>query len=64
MDTILETLGLTSGELIQLLVLGVALMIVLFLARLAFKLTATLIRIGCIGIILIVAVVFILNLLN
>ena len=64
MDGLLGSLGLTTAELTQLIFLGVVLLIGLFVLRVAFKLTATLFRIGCFGIILIVAAVYILNLLS
>ncbi|MFQ5400068.1 MAG: hypothetical protein ACE5E7_10770 [Anaerolineae bacterium] len=64
MDAILNSIGLTSGELSQLVVLGVILLVGLFLLRIVFKLTATLFRVGCFAILFIVAAVFILNLLN
>ncbi len=62
--SLFETIGLASAELTQLIVLGVILFVGLFLARIVFKLTAALFRIGCFGIIFILAAVFILNLLN
>lgn len=64
MDTLLESVGLTSGELTQLIILGIILIIGLFLARIALKLTAALFRIGCFAAILIIAVVFVINALN
>lgn len=62
--SLFETIGLASAELTQMIVLGVILLVGLFLARIAFKLTAALFRIGCFGIIFILGAVFILNLLN
>jgi len=62
MDTLLESVGLASGELTRLLVLGVVLLVGLILARIALKLTASLFRIGCLSIFLIVAAVFLFNL--
>ncbi|MCP4425091.1 MAG: hypothetical protein GY803_11395 [Chloroflexi bacterium] len=64
MSELLASLGLTSGELTQLITLGVILLIGLFLARMLFKLTATLFRVGCFAALFIVAAVFVLNLLN
>jgi len=62
MDSLLEAVGMTSGEFTRLLILGLLLLVGLFMARVALKLTATLFRIGCLGIFLIVAVVFLLDL--
>jgi hypothetical protein len=64
MESLLQNLGLSSGEMTQVIVLSVILIIGLFLARIALKLTAALFRIGCFVAILIVAAVFFLNLLN
>lgn len=64
MDSIAQLIGLTGAELIQLLGVAIALLIGLFLLRLAFKLTASLIRIGCIGIFLIVGVLFLVQFLS
>lgn len=64
MDSLLETIGLTSGELTQLIVLAGILIVGLFLARVALKLTAALFRIGCFAVILIVAAVFALKMFN
>jgi hypothetical protein len=58
MDAFPQILGLTGQEITQLAILAVALLIGLFLLRLAFRLTATLLRVGCIGIFIIVALVF------
>lgn len=51
------TTGFETGEFTQLLVIAVALVVVLVFARIAFKLTATLFRIGC-GVILLIAAAF------
>ncbi len=64
MTGFLTSLGLSSGELTQLIVLGAALLVGLFLLRMVFKLTATLFRVGCFAVLFIVAAVFVLNLLN
>lgn len=64
MDALLESIGLTSGEFTQMLVLGVLLLVGLIMARVALKLTATLFRIGCFGIFLIVAILFFFNILG
>lgn len=64
MDAFSGVLGLNTAELTQLLILGVVLLVGLFVLRVAFKLTATLFRVGCFGILLIVAAVYILRLLG
>ncbi|MCB9419193.1 MAG: hypothetical protein H6667_05285 [Ardenticatenaceae bacterium] len=64
MSELLNSIGLASGEVTQLIVLAVVLLVGLFLLRVAFKLTATLFRVGCFAILFIVAAVFVLNLLN
>ncbi len=64
MDALLETIGLTSGELSQTLILGVILLVGLFLLRGVFKLTATIFRLGCLGILFIIGAVLLINLLN
>lgn len=64
MDELLNTIGLASGELTQIVILAVVLLVGLFLLRVLFKLTATLFRVGCFAILFIVAAVFVMNLLN
>jgi hypothetical protein len=64
MDELLNSIGLASGEVTQLIILAVVLLVGLFLLRVLFKLTATLFRVGCFAILFIVAAVFVLNLLN
>lgn len=64
MNDLLNSIGLASGEVTQLIVLAVVLLVGLFLLRMLFKLTATLFRVGCFAILFIVAAVFVLNLLN
>ena len=59
----METLiNLPPEEITRLVVITAVLLIVLFLARLAFKLTATLVRLGCLTIFLIVMAIAILRL--
>lgn len=60
----MESFGLTTQEITQLAILAVGLLGGLFLLRVLFRLTATLLRIGCIGIVFIVGVVFLLQLFN
>lgn len=54
MDTFLN---METAELTRLVVIGAVLLVGLFMARLAFKLTASLMRIGCLAIFLIVAAI-------
>lgn len=49
--------NLQTEDFTQLIIITAVLLVVLFLARLAFKLTASLMRIGCLAIFLIVAAV-------
>jgi len=64
MDGIAQLVGVDVAQLTQLLTLGVILLVGLFVLRTVFKLTAAIFRIGCFGIIFIVAAVFILQLLG
>ncbi|MCC6602540.1 MAG: hypothetical protein IT327_04990 [Anaerolineae bacterium] len=50
-------LNLETAELTRLVIIAVVLLVGLFLARLAFKLTASLMRIGCLAVFLIVAAI-------
>ena len=52
MDALTELIGLTSQEFMQLVIVGIILVVGLFILRAAFKLTATLLRMGCIGIVI------------
>ena len=61
MDTLLN---LESAEIIRLIVIAAVLLFGLFLARLAFKLTASLMRIGCLAIFLIVAGIALIQMLG
>ncbi|HEX6383800.1 MAG TPA: hypothetical protein VF177_03940 [Anaerolineae bacterium] len=62
MDALAELLGLTAADLTQLIILGVILLVALLVLRVIFRLTTTLFRLGCFGILLIVAAVFFLQL--
>jgi hypothetical protein len=64
MNDLLNSIGLASTEVTQLIILAVVLLVGLFLLRLVFKLTATLFRVGCFAVLFIVAAVFVMNLLN
>lgn len=54
-------LNMETAELTRLAIIGVVLLVGLFFARLAFKLTASLMRIGCLAIFLIVAAIALLQ---
>ncbi|WP_420645524.1 hypothetical protein [Candidatus Leptofilum sp.] len=56
--------NLQAEDITQLIVIAAVLLIVLFLARLAFKLTASLMRIGCLTIFFIVAAVALLRMFS
>lgn len=64
MTELLDAIGLASGEVNQIIILAVVLLVGLFLVRTLFKLTKTLFRVGCFAILFIVVAVFVLNLLN
>ncbi len=61
MDTLLN---LQPEEITQLVVIAAVLLIGLFLARLAFKLTASLIRMGCLAIFFIIAAIALIQMLK
>jgi hypothetical protein len=63
MDTLLEFIGLTSAEFTRIVVLGIILLVILIVGRVALKLTATLFKIGCFAILLIVGAVYIISVL-
>jgi hypothetical protein len=61
----METLlNLQPEEITRLVVIAAVLLIGLFLARLAFKLTASLIRMGCLAIFFIVAAIALIQMLK
>ncbi len=62
MESIAQLIGLNAAELMQLLMLAGILLVGLFVLRAVMKLTATIFRIGCFGILFIVAAVFLLQL--
>lgn len=64
MEDLLAQIGLTPNELMQMVILAVILLVGLVLARIALRLTAALLRIGCFIVLMIITAVFILNLLN
>jgi hypothetical protein len=53
--------NLQAGDITQLVVITAVLLIGLFFARLAFKLTASLMRIGCLAVFFIVAAIALLQ---
>jgi len=59
MESLLAPLGITVAELTQLVILAVVLLFGLFFLRVAFKMTMSLLRVGCAGVLLIVAAGFI-----
>ncbi len=61
MDTLLN---LQAEEITRLVVITAVMLIGLFIARLAFKLTATLVRLGCLAIFFIVAAIALLQMLG
>lgn len=64
MEALLNSIELTSGEFTQIIILALVLLVGLFVLRVAFKLTASLFRLGCLGVLFILAAFFVLNLLN
>ncbi len=64
METIAQLVGVSPHQLMQLLILIVVLVIGWFLLRLFLKLTAAVFRLGCMGIILIAAAVYVVQLLG
>lgn len=57
-------LNMETAELTRLVIIAVVLLVGLFLARLAFKLTASLMRIGCLAVFLIVAAIALMQMLG
>jgi len=64
MDAIAQLIGVTVQELTQLFILVVVLVVGWFLLRLFLKLTATVFRVGCFGILLIIGAIYVLQLLG
>ena len=64
METLLDTIGLTGGELTQILITITVLLVALILVRTMFRLTAALFRVGCFVVILVGGTLLVLNLLN
>jgi len=63
MDALLEFIGLTSAELTRIVTLGIILLVILIVGRVALKLTATLFKIGCFTILLIVGAIYIISIM-
>jgi hypothetical protein len=64
MESLLQQIGVTSGQVVQLITLAAVLLVGLLALRLFFKLTAALLRVGCLLILLIVAGFFFFSLLS
>ncbi|MEZ4510918.1 MAG: hypothetical protein R3C62_03500 [Chloroflexota bacterium] len=64
MDALLDAIGLTSGDLTQILVIIAILLVGLFVVRGMFRLTATLFRLGCLVVIIIAVLMLWLKLFN
>ncbi|MCB0035588.1 MAG: hypothetical protein KDE51_16260 [Anaerolineales bacterium] len=64
MEQILQFIGLSFDEFINLVIVAIAALVGLFLLRMMFKLTATLLRLGCAIIVIGLGLMFVLNVLN
>ncbi|MCB8943751.1 MAG: hypothetical protein H6658_08345 [Ardenticatenaceae bacterium] len=64
MDALLNMIGLTSAELTRIVTLAIILLVLLIVGRVALKLTATLFRVGCFTILLIVGAVYVFSLMS
>ncbi len=64
MEQLLQFIGLSFDEFINLAIVAIAALVGLFLLRMMFKLTATLLRLGCAIIVIGVGLMFVLNVLN
>ncbi len=62
MDALAQLVGISSQELMELVILTLVLLGGLFLLRLVFKLTAAVFRLGCLGILLLITAVYLLRL--
>lgn len=63
MDALLEFIGLSGAELTRIVTLAIILLVLLIVGRVALKLTATLFRVGCFVILLIVGAVYIISIM-
>ena len=64
MDALLELIGLSSTEFSRIVTLAIILLVLLIVGRVALKLTATLFRVGCFVIFLVVAAVYAFSLMG
>lgn len=63
MNAFLELIGLTSAEFTRIVTLGIILLVILIVGRVALKLTATLFKIGCFTILLVVGAIYIISIM-
>ncbi len=61
MNAFLELIGLTSAEFTRIVTLGIILLVILIVGRVALKLTATLFKIGCFTILLVIGAIYIIS---
>lgn len=61
MNAFLELIGLTSAEFTRIVTLGIVLLVILIVGRVALKLTATLFKIGCFTILLVIGAIYIIS---
>ena len=61
MDALSEFIGLTNAELGRIVTLAIILLVILIVGRVALKLTATLFRVGCFTIVLIVGALYVIS---
>ena len=61
MDALLQTMGLTSAEMVQFVALGLILLVGLVVLRVIFRMTAALFRVGCFAALLLLAAVLALS---
>jgi hypothetical protein len=55
----LRVLGLTVQQLLIIAAVGVALVVLLFVLRTLFRLTKAVLRFGCLGVVIILAIIFV-----
>jgi hypothetical protein len=63
MNAFLELIGLTSAEFTRIVTLGIVLLVILIVGRVALKLTATLFKIGCFTILLVIGAIYIISIM-
>lgn len=64
MDALLEFIGLTGAEFTRVVILGIVLLVLLIVGRVFLKLTATLFKVGCFTILLIVGAVYLISIMS